>query len=385
MSTTPRNWFARAATLVPDESRYASAQLDAYIETLRTSVDRLGGEMTVCVTGSIARAEPGLTRHGGRWQLGSDVDLVPIVRDLPISDNHSVHQLEPLLRHHHPDIDTTVFPVQYEQLLQLGGRFGADLAYAAARPLVGTPIRGCPIPETGRRAALEGIVHQLAASYAPEPAATPWRTKTALEALRAVTCESDRIGPHCYVHLPGDPRVHTVAKRSDVTALVHAREHGGELPISPAHAYALVVRAAAGLFGVHDVDDPHQAMLIAMQRQARPGMHILDGFQHATLAATILEHGPHRYRAAAAASLHVAVTCTDPDTLPTASQARALLAKVSPPDLCREGTQPARVLHTWMSALRADYYHHLGRHNFGAAPVPEYTGPLSHQEAQCAS
>ncbi len=223
----------------------------------------------------------------------------------------------------YPDIDSTVFTVRRQDLGRIAGRFGADLHHGAAHPLTGPAPTTAANPCIGPREGLEGLIHQLATIYCPDsPAgATPWRVKTALEALRAIAC-LDRHpigeGPPRYSGLIDNRRVCTMLGRDIVAELVRARELSTRMPITDAHTYELVVGAAANLFGVPAADGD----LIAALHTPPPGMHLLDGFQRAVLAATIITFGPPRCRGAAASAVHVTLVAIDRDTVPTALDSR---------------------------------------------------------------
>jgi hypothetical protein len=162
-----------------------------------------------------------------------------------------------------------------------------------------------------------------------------------------------------------------VLGRDEVAELVRAREHSQPMPLTDAAAYELVITAAAHLFGVAAT---HRDLLAALHTAAA-GVHLLDGFQRAVLAATVILYGPPRFRQAAGSALHVTVTAIDRDTVPTALDCIDSLARISPVEFGRGIDHPNRVLRAHLQSLRADYYHHLGPHNFGARPVANYTGP----------
>ncbi|WP_194814577.1 hypothetical protein [Nocardia sp. XZ_19_385] len=368
------DWFTRAATTPLPARRQINGQLAVYTDTVRDCArTHLSGEASVCVSGSLARGEPSCRcRDGGGYLLGSDVDLVAV---LDQDDDHTVACVEKFLwsvRERHPEVDTTVFAVHRRNLRRVSGRFGADLHHAAARPLSGRPVAGVASPRIGKREGLEGITHQLAAIYCPDsPAgATPWRLKTALESLRAVAAR-DESAPQCYSALADDPAVCAVADPAMVARLVRARELNTASPITARQTYELVVAATCRLFG----GPSGERELIAALHSARAGMHVLDGFQRAVAAATIILYGPTQLRQSAASALHVIVIAIDRGTLPSAHAAADALARISPVEFSRGIEHPNHVLRQHLQALRRDYYSWLGPHNFGARPVPNYLGP----------
>ncbi|MFC8529169.1 hypothetical protein [Nocardia sp. NPDC057227] len=372
---TDLDWFSHTATIPPAARQKVAGHLAGYVRTVRDQARRhLGEHASVCVSGSLARGEPALRRTGTDYRLGSDADLVAIC------DGHDeLGQVERFTRAvlaAHPDIDSTVFTVARQDLGRVTGRFGADLHHAAARPLAGPIPVGLANSRIGLREGMEGLTHQLARIYCPDhpPGASPWQTKTALEALRALTCSGGQPrGPQRYSSLITDRRASAVLGSAEVAALVGAREQSHPMPLAPAHTYELVLTAAAHLFGTAAT---HPALLTGLHT-VPAGIHLLDGFQRAILAATFILYGPPRFRCAAAAALHVTLTAIDRDTVPTALADLDALAAISPSEFGRCTGHPDRVLRARLQRLRADYYHHLGPHNFGACPVTTYTGPTS--------
>ncbi|MEU2040453.1 hypothetical protein [Nocardia niwae] len=370
--TTPQ-WFSHTATTSPRARQRIARHLAGYARTVGDQVGiHLGEGVSICVSGSLARGEPAVRRRRAGYTLASDVDLVAIIDD---PDNRApIEKFTQALREAHPDIDSTVFAVGCRNVGRVAGRFGADLHHAADQPLAGPVPAGIADPPIGPREGLEGLTHQLATIYCPDspPGATPWRIKTALEALRALACLDGRAGgPQRYGGLVDDPRACAVLGRDGVAELVRAREHSQPMPLTDAAAYELVITAAAHLFGVAAT---HRDLLAALHTAAA-GVHLLDGFQRAVLAATVILYGPVRFRQAAASALHVTVTTIDRGTVPTALDCLDSLARISPVEFGRGIDHPNRVLRTHIQRLRADYYHHLGPHNFGARPVANYTGP----------
>ncbi|RJO77619.1 hypothetical protein D5S18_07730 [Nocardia panacis] len=367
------DWFAHAATTPQAARAQVNHQLAVYTETARDCArTHLSEETSVCVSGSLARGEPSCRYRDGGYLLGSDVDLVAV---LDHDDDHGVLCVEKFLcsvRERHPEIDTTVFVLHRPNLRRVSGRFGADLHHAATQPLSGRPLTGVAAPRISEREALEGITHQLATIYCPDsPAGTnPWQSKTALEALRAVAAR-DLPGPQRYSALADDPAVCEVADPMLVARLVRARELNTASPIAAHHCYELVVAAMCCLFGVAI---GHRELIAALHTP-RTGMHVLDGFQHAVTAATIILYGPSRLRQSAASALHLIVTAIDRDTLPTSRDAVDALVRISPVEFSRGIDHPNHVLHQHLQALRRDYYSWLGPHNFGARPVANYRGP----------
>ncbi|MBF6388114.1 hypothetical protein IU444_28720 [Nocardia farcinica] len=367
------DWFSHTATASPRARQRVTRHLAGYARTVGEQARiHLGDGASICVSGSLARGEPAVRRRRTGYVLGSDVDLVAVVDDA--SDSAPVEKFTRALLEAHPDIDSTVFAVSCRDVGRVAGRFGADLHHAADHPLAGPAPAGVADPQIGPREGLEGLTHQLATIYCPDspPGATPWRIKTALEALRAVACLGGCPGgPQRYAGLVDDPRACAVLGRDVVAELVRAREHSQPMPLTDAHTYELVLTAAAHLFGVAAT---HRDLLDALHTVAA-GVHLLDGFQRAVLAATVILYGPPRYRRAAASALHVTVAAIDRDTVPTALDPLDGLARISPVEFGRGIDHPNRVLRAHLQGLRADYYHHLGPHNFGARPVQTYTGP----------
>lgn len=372
---TTLDWFSHTAT-APLQARERVAQhLTGYTCTVRDHArTHLGDSTSICLSGSLARGEPAVRRCRGGYVLGSDIDLVAILDDE--GTTAQVQRFTSALLQAYPDIDSTVFIVRRQDLGRIAGRFGADLHQAAAYPLAGPAPAVAANPRIGPREGLEGLIHQLATIYCPDSpiGATLWRVKTALEALRAIAC-CDRHpvgdGPQRYSDLIDNPRVCTMLGRDMIAELVRAREHSTSMPISDAYAYEMVVSASAHLFRVPATHDD----LITALHTPPPGMHLLDGFQRAVLAATIIIYGPPRHRGAAASALHVTFAAIDRDTVPTALDSLDTLARISPVEFDRGIDHPNRVLRLHLQGLRRDYYHHLGPHNFGARPVPNYTGP----------
>src|SRR5690606_32820174 len=132
-----------------------------------------------------------------------------------------------------------------------------------------------------------GLTHQLATIYCPDspPGASPWRIKTALEALRALPCPGGSArGPQRYSCLVDETRACAVLGHDKVAELVRAREHSQPTPLTDTHTYELVLTAAAHLFGTAAT---HRDLLTALH-QVPAGVHVLDGFQRTVLAATII-------------------------------------------------------------------------------------------------
>ncbi|MGW0047020.1 hypothetical protein GV791_09375 [Nocardia cyriacigeorgica] len=370
--STP-DWFSHTATAPPRARQRVTRHLAVYAHTVGEQARlHLGDDVSICVSGSLARGEPAIRRHRSGYALGSDVDLVAVVDDP--SDTAPVEKFTQALLDAHPDIDSTVFAVSSRDVGRVAGRFGADLHLAAHHPLAGPAPAGVADPPIGPREGLEGLTHQLATIYCPEspPWATPWRIKTALEALRALASLGGCAGgPQRYGALVDDPAACAVLGRDVVAELVRAREHSRPMPLPDARTYELVCTAAAHLFGVAAT---HRDLLDALHAVAA-GVHLLDGFQRAVLAATVILYGPPRYRRAAASALHVTLAAIDPGTVPTALDSLDGLARISPAEFGRGIDHPNRVLRAHLQGLRADYYHHLGPHNLGACPVTNYTGP----------
>ncbi|PPJ02533.1 nucleotidyltransferase domain-containing protein [Nocardia cyriacigeorgica] len=370
--STP-DWFSHTATVPSHARQRVTRYLAVYALTVGEQARlHLGDDVSICVSGSLARGEPAIRCHRSGYVLGSDVDLVAVVNDP--SDPAPVEKFTQALLEAHPDIDSTVFAVSSRDVGRVAGRFGADLHLAARHPLAGPAPAGVADPPIGPREGLEGLTHQLATIYCPEspPWATPWRIKTALEALRAVASLGGCAGgPQRYGALVDDPAACAVLGRDVVAELVRAREHSRPMPLPDARTYELVCTAAAHLFGVAAT---HRDLLDALHAVAA-GVHLLDGFQRAVLAATVILYGPPRYRRAAASALHVTLAAIDPGTVPTALDSLDGLARISPAEFGRGIDHPNRVLRAHLQGLRADYYHHLGPHNLGARPVTNYTGP----------
>lgn len=370
---TTLDWFSHTATTPPRARRRVTQHLAGYARTVGDQArTHLGDGAGICVSGSLARGEPAVRRRRTGYALGSDVDLVAVVDDP--GDPAPIEKFAKALLEAHPDIDSTVFAVGCQHVGRVAGRFGADLHHGADHPLAGPVPAGVADPRIGPREGLEGLTHQLATVYCPDspPGSTPWRIKTALEALRAVACLGGCAGgPQRYSGLVDDPRTCTVLGREVVVELVRAREHSQPMPLTDTHTYELVLTAAAHLFGVAAT---HRDLLAALHT-IPAGMHLLDGFQRAVLAATVILYGPTRFRRAAASALHVTLAAIDRDTVPTALDSLDALARISPVEFGRGIDHPNRVLRAHLQRLRADYYHHLGPHNFGARPVTNYTGP----------
>ncbi|WP_040703616.1 MULTISPECIES: hypothetical protein [Nocardia] len=370
------DWFTHTATIPAAARAQVNADLHEYMATVRECArTHLGDAATVCVSGSLARGEPAIRRRGDEFGLSSDVDLVAVVDD-PDRDALWVEKFLSALREQRPDVESTVFTVARENLSRVAGRFGADLAHAAFAPLAGRAAAGVALPRIGRREGLEGLVHELARIYCPDsaPAATPWHTKTALEALRALSTR-DRPGPQRYSTLPDDPALAGLVDRDRTTALVTAREHTTPLPITATEVYQLVLAAACRVFGV--ATGEHE--LIEALHHPPAAMHVLDGFQRAVLAATILIYGPPALRRPAAAGLHLTAAAIDRDTLLTAHPSHQALTRLSPMDFAHGIEHPNTVVRLHLQGIRRDYYHWLGAHNFGA-PVENYRGPAPRGE-----
>ncbi|MBF4999128.1 hypothetical protein IRT45_18430 [Nocardia sp. BSTN01] len=369
-TVTIRDWFTHTAT-VPAEARcQVNQQLAAYSDTVQACATRyLGKQVTVCVSGSLARGEPAVRREHNRYRLASDVDLVAII-DTTETAAQAENFRNSVLRHH-PQIETTVFATGRRDLARVAGRFGADLYSAATRPLAGPVPDPAVMPRLGKREGLEGITHQLATRYDPDNSGgdNPWRVKTVLEALRAVA--DHRPGPHRFSDLPSDPAVRERLDPAIVAQLVRARENSTALPITIAEAYRCVIASACWLFGVPAT---HRDLIDALHT-IEQGTHLLDGFQAAVLAATIVLDGPITYRRSAASALHVIATAIDPSALITAHDSLRALTAISPIDICRGLEHPNHVLCQHIQGLRRDYYAWLGPHNFGTHPVAEYRGP----------
>lgn len=370
--STP-DWFSHTATAPLRARQRVTRHLAGYVRTVgeRARII-LGEDVSICVSGSLARGEPAVRRRRAGYALASDVDLVAVVEHS--GDPAPVETFSRALLEAHPDIDSTVFAVDGRDIGRVAGRFGADLHHAADHPLAGPAPAGVADPRIGPREGLEGLTHQLATIYCPDspPGATPWRTKTALEALRAAACLGVCArGPQRYASLVDDPRACAVLDRDVIAELVRAREHSLPMPLTDAHTCDLVVAGAAQLFGVAPT---HRDLLDALHT-IPAGVHLLDGYQRAVLASTVILYGPPRFRRAAASALHVAMAAIDPDTVPTALESLQALGRISPVEFGRGIDHPNRVLRTHLQGLRADYYHHLGPHNFGARPVANYTGP----------
>ncbi|WP_028478824.1 hypothetical protein [Nocardia sp. CNY236] len=370
---TAPDWFSHTASAPPRARQRVTRHLADYARTVgEQGRIHLGEDVSICVSGSLARGEPAVRRRRAGYTLSSDVDLVAVIDNL--DDPAPVEKLTRALLTAHPEIDSTVFAIGCGDVGRVAGRFGVDLHHGAVHPLAGPAPTGVANPPIGPREGLEGLTHQLATIYCPDsaPGATPWRIKTALEALRAVACLTRRAGgPQRYGALVDDPRACAVLDRQLVAELVRAREHSRPMPITDAHTYELVLTAAAHLFGVAAT---HRDLLAALH-EAPAGVHLLDGFQRAVLAATIIGYGPTRFRQTAASALHVIVTAIDRNTVPTARDSLDALARISPAEFGRGIDHPNRVLRTLVQGLRTDYYHHLGPHNFGVRPVQAYTGP----------
>jgi hypothetical protein len=195
--------------------------------------------------------------------------------------------------------------------------------------------------------------------------------KTVLEALRAVADTERCRGPQRFSDLLTDPAAGELLDPAVVAQLVRARENSHPLPITLAQAYDCVIAAACRLFGVSAT---HRDLIAALHT-IRSGVHLLDGFQAAVLAASIILYGPITYRRSAASALHVIATAIDPGTVVTSRDSIQALIRISPIDVCRGLDHPNRVLCQHMQGLRRDYYAWLGPHNFGVRPVAEYQGP----------
>ncbi|WP_216916757.1 hypothetical protein [Nocardia noduli] len=372
----PRDWFTYSATTPAIGREQVNACLAGYVATVgecaHTHLDEVA---TICVSGSLARGEPAIHQLGNQFGLSSDVDLVAIVDD-PDHARPWAEKVLTVLRERHPGIDSTIFIVARDALPRVAGRFGADLAHAATTPLFGAAPTDVAQPRIGRREGLEGLVHELARVYCPDsaPGATPWHTKTALEALRALSTR-DLPGPQRYSALPDDRALAVIIDRDLTTALVTAREHTTPVPITAAAFYQLVLTAACQVFGV--VAGEHR--LIEALHHPPEGMHILDGFQRAVLAATIIIYGPPTLRRPAAAALHLTAAAIDRDTLLAAHSSLEALTRLSPMDFTHGIEHPNTVVRRHLQGIRRDYYHWLGAHNFGA-PVQNYRGPDPREE-----
>lgn len=371
-TVTIRDWFTHTASVSAEARGRVNQQLDVYSGTVqRCAARHLGEDVTVCISGSLARGEPAVRGAHNDFRLASDVDLVAII-DAADSTTRVENFRTSMLRHH-PEIETTVFTTGRRELARVAGRFGADLHSAAARPLAGSAPDLAAMPRLGKREGLEGITHQLATRFGPDNSAqaAPWRAKTALDALRAVA--NYGAGPQRFSYLPSDPTVTEVLRPTIVAQLVRARENSEALPITAGETYRCVMAAACKLFGV----PASHRDLVAALHMIRPGTHILDGFQAAALAASIVLYGPITFRRSAASALHIIATAIDPSTIITARDSLQALTAISPIDICRGLEHPNRVLRRHMQSLRRDYYAWLGPHNFGIRPVAQYRGPAS--------
>lgn len=372
MSTiTLRDWFAHSGFVLDVARREVNQQLDAYAATAAGYLAEHGGtDTTVYVSGSIARGEPAIRSTGlGNYALASSVDLVAVT-DGPIGADHPARHLASALHRSHPRMHTAPYLIPRRDLPRVAGRFGVDLHHAIGFPLAGLPIDEFAPPRIGARERLEGLVHQLSVA---EGATGPGRVKTVLEALRAVTPGST--DPQYYTHLATSRGAQRLLDRDKIENLIRAREYALDLALNPQLAYNYVIAAAARLLGVVTTDSQHRGLIAALHHNTRPNMHLLNGFQLAMLAVTVLIHGPAVHRRAAAAALHVIASSLDPDSLPTARQAATALARLSPVDLTNGGSHADKALSAYLRALRADYYGWLVRHNTGVHPVDEYAQP----------
>ncbi|MDN2495980.1 hypothetical protein FHY52_04610 [Nocardia nova] len=357
---------------MPAEARcQVNQQLAAYIGTVqRCAAEHLGDQVTVCVSGSLARGEPAVRRENNEYRLASDVDLVAVIHTADTAARVENFRLTLLRRH--PEIETTVFTTGHREFAGVSGRFGTDLHSAATRPLAGPAPGLAAMPPLGKREGLEGVTHQLATRYDPgnAPGDSPWRVKTVLEALRAVADHGP--GPQRFSDLLSDPTVGELLDPTIVAQLVQARENSEALPITVAEAYCCVIASACRLF---EVPESHRDLIDALHTVG-PGTHVLDGFQAAVLAATIVVDGPIIYRRSAASALHVIATAIDPATIISAGDSLQALTAISPVDICRGVEHPNRVLCQHIQGLRRDYYAWLGPHNCGTRPVAGYRGPV---------
>jgi len=372
---TMHDWFSHAATSPAGASKQVNQHIAAYTDTVRDHARaHLGSTTSVCLSGSLARGEPAVRRYRGGYVLASDVDLVAVVDDPNIMSTVHVKKFTRTLLETHPDIESTVFTVHRPDMCRVSGRFGADLHHGASHPLAGPTPTEVADPQIGRRGALEGLTHQLATIYCPDnpPGADPWRVKTALEALRAAAAPSTGNAVQRYSDLIDDTAARTMLDRDVVSELVRAREHSTRMPITAGRAYELVITAACHLFGVPAT---HRELITALHATPAIGVHLLDGFQRAVLASTIILYGPTETRRSAASALHVIATAIDRATVPTAISSLDALTRIPPVEFSRGITRPNQVLLEHLQGLRRDYYHHLGPHNVGAHPVTNYTGP----------
>ncbi len=367
-----RDWFAATAHVPAPVRSEVSRQLDAYFyDVYRCAATQLGENFSVCVSGSLARGEPAIINGTTGCRLRSDVDLVVVAPPDPDTEDRSL-RFTSALRYRHPQIDTTAFTVHRLDLPRVAGRFGADLHLASINPLVGPALDDFTAPSLGPREGLEGVVHQLATVYGPHspPGTTPWHVKTMLEAVRAVAA-ADNDGVQRYSGLASDTTVSALFDSQLLEELVCAREVGQEPYGITARAYEFAITAACRLFGV---PEDHRELLDALHI-CGPGMHLLDGFQAAILAATVVGYGPNRWRRSAASALHTVIAAIDPDTAATSRSCLTALAALTPRAMAAEITAPDRLLYRPLRGLRRDYYGWLGPHNFGARPIPDYHGP----------
>jgi hypothetical protein len=369
--TEALDWFAHTRFVRDPARHHVNAQLAGYLTTLTRHLADTGvADTTVCVSGSLAREEPAVRRGPGPapWALASDIDLVAIT---PHTAANPVTGLLHTLTTAHPDIRTSLYHVHARDLPRVAGRFGADLHAARTHPLAGPRLPDFDPQACGHREGLEGIVHQLALSYPDEhPTTQLRRTKTALEALRAVHHHDQR--PHRYSDLATGPG-RTGLDRGEVESLVRAREYSLDTPLPEARVYGCVLYAVAALLGVDEPTEDAIAQTIARMPGCR--LHVLNGFQLAVVADILLAHGPARSRRCAATALHVAISRIDLDTLPTAAADAAALARISPIDLAAGTTRARTVIDSHMRRIRGDYYYWLGPHNFGARPALAYLEP----------
>ncbi|NNH75640.1 hypothetical protein HLB23_38300 [Nocardia uniformis] len=367
------DWFTHTSTVSATARHQINGLLAGYCANVRDYAQHsLGDHISVCVTGSLARGEPAVRTRARRFRLASSVDLVVVVSGDNEASRAGVEAFTTSVLEMDRDILTRVYVVRPGDLGEVSGRFGVDLRLRADVPLTGPVPEHIADPLIGTREAFAELVHHLASIYRGDfaPATDPWSAKTALEALRVLALR-DGTRAQRYSDLLHDRGLDAVYDPRIVANLIAARERGTALPVSAEQIYETVVAAACKLFAL-PVDE--RGLLDALHT-IRPGAHLLDGFQYAVLAATMILYGPRRLRGLAASALHVAISALDTDALAEARPFVTRLRRVSPVDFTRGGAHPDRFLYDHMRKIYREYRQCLNEHLLGSSPVADYLGP----------
>jgi hypothetical protein len=329
-------------------------------------------------------------------RLGSDVDLVAVVSE-PQTHPDLGATVRDEMNRRYPDILTTIFVVDGTRLHSVRSLFGRDFWTGSRRPIIeGSPLLPFAAPPVGHREYVEVIVHQLTsilllprAGAAPATAAGHraglgfLQSKLALEALRALV-EPGTADPVCFADLLDDElgaRACQVVGRPTVERLVRYRELS--LDLTGVDVDRLVIGAIQELLGTVASADPGRATLAVLAANiAASNDEFLILFQSAVLLLFALRTGPADQRIEAAAHLLAAVGALPDDDLRDGRAGKRAITTRSAADLAADALADGLVTEA-LRAIRLDYYHHLGPHNFGIRPRPGYEraaiGPLAEQ------